>query len=147
MRANRTRQLFGEEGIARRPRTDALHHRLRHLRDLRDQHADLLVAQRLQLDGLDRVLALQVGEQGTQGVVGSQLVLATGAHDHNGMVLQAARQVGQQFATAAIGPLQVVERDQERRAIADNRQQFARGLPQAQLLLLWRQRRRDRIYM
>ena len=67
-----------------------------------------------------------------------QFYVPAGACDEDGVAAQLAHQVGQQFATAAVGPLQVVEDDQQGRAFANGVEQRAGGFPQAQLLLFGR---------
>ena len=56
----------------------------------------------------DDVFALQVDQERTQGVTSPKLVLTAGSHDDNGHVVQATSEIGEQLATAAIGPLDVV---------------------------------------
>ncbi len=95
------------------------------------QRAHLCIGEWCDWHNLHGLLALQIGQQRTQVVALRQFGVAAGAEEHHWLLAQVAHQIGQQFATAAIGPLQVVEGDQQRRARGDQRQQLARGFPES----------------
>ena len=87
---------------------DILHGWFCHVRDVRDNRTDLLIAEGQQRNRFDDVFALQVDQERTQGVASPKLVLTAGSHDDNGYIVQATSKIGEQLATAAIGPLDVV---------------------------------------
>ena len=51
--------------------------------------------------------------------------------------MQAAHEVGKELAATGIGPVEVIQHEEQRCAFTDGIEQFKRGLPQAQLLLFW----------
>ena len=89
------------------------------------------------MQGLDDVLALHVSQQRAQRMFGCKLVLAARHQQHNRVTVQAASKVAEQFTTARVRPLHVIQHDQQRRSGADGHQQLIHSLPQPQLLRVY----------
>src|ERR1051326_5384596 len=86
-------QFLREEGVSSGAGLDILHSGLRQMRNMRDNGANLLVAQWLELDCFDGIFALQVGQEESQGVAARQFVLAARANDNHGKAIQTAGDV------------------------------------------------------
>ena len=84
-----------------------------------DQRADVALVEPVERDPLDEAVAAQVGEQLGQRVRGPHLGVAVGADDQQRRVARRAGDVAQQVQRAAVGPVQVVEHERERRPRRD----------------------------
>ena len=119
-------QLLGVERVALGAGDDVVHRRLRQPARARgqapDQRAHLGVRERRQLDPLDAGQADQLGEQGAQRMTAVQVVGAVGGDDGHRLVDQPRQEVAQQVATRPVGPVHVLQHDQQRpgrRELAD----------------------------
>ena len=75
--------------------------------------AELLAGQRLELHPQRAGVALELGQQRAQRVTAVQLVRAVGGDDEHPLAAQTARQVDEERARRAIGPVQVLDRQQQ----------------------------------
>ena len=81
----------------------------------RDELGDLRLGQALELEALEHALAAHVGDQLEQRVAGLELGVAVGAEQEDAARLRRADEVPQQLQRRAVGPVEVVEHEHERR--------------------------------
>ena len=79
-----------------------------------EQLGDLVLREPLEVQARQRALALEVGERLQQRMARPELVVAVGADEQHGAELRRARQRAQEKEGAAIGPVQVVDDEQQR---------------------------------
>jgi hypothetical protein len=108
-------QLLGVEGVALGTRDDVLDDGLAHRAGLRarpaDQRADVRIREGGELQPLHAGQPHQLGEQRTQGMAPVAVVAAVGG-DHGHRLVD--EQVAQQVATGPVGPVDVLEHQQQR---------------------------------
>src|SRR5713226_2244117 len=138
-----TRQFLGKEGIASSLLLNILHHRFG---QMRNETANLFAGKRIDWQGFDRMFALHMRYQGPQRMwwLRWQFGIAARRQQYDRVPINMTSQVAQQFSATAIGPLDIVQHNQEWRALAGANQKVANGFPQAQLLLLRRHQRHHR---
>jgi hypothetical protein len=111
-------QLLGVEGVALRPRHDALDERRRRRTgragEPSHERRHVRVAQRGELDPLHARQAHQLGEQRPQRVTAVQIVGTVGGHHHHRLVDQPGQEVAEQVAAGPVGPVHVLQHDQQR---------------------------------
>ncbi len=86
-----------------------------------DERGDVVRAEAGERDALVQALAAQVAERRGERVRARQLALAVGADDEQRRGARRADEVGEQQQRAAIGPVQVVEGEDDRAAAAPQR--------------------------
>ena len=96
-----------------------------------DQLADLAGVEALERDVREAVLAPQRGDQLRQRVPLLELRVAVGAEEHRAPRLGRAHEVAQQLHRRAVGPVEVVEDEQQRRARGQLGQQRGERVEQA----------------
>ena len=96
-----------------------------------DQLPDLAGVEALERDVREAVLAPQRGDQLRQRVPLLELRVAVGAEEHRAPRLGRAHEVAQQLHGRAVGPVQVVEDEQQRRARGQLGQQRGERVEQA----------------
>ena len=111
--------------------------------DPRDLRRELSGREGLELDPLDQLAALLLGQERTQRVAAVQLVAAIGADDQQALVAQAAQQRGEELERRAIGPVEVLD-DEQRRASRRPADRAARGASRTGGPARTRRRRRRR---
>ena len=94
---------------------------------------ELLARQRLELDAPCAGVALELGQQRAQRVAPVQLVLAVGGDDQHALAAQRAGQVDEEGARGAVGPVQVLDRDQQAGLAREQLEQLQQGVEQARL--------------
>ena len=87
----------------------------------------------LELDPLHSFAALLLGHERAQRMASVQLVAAIGADEQDALVAQAAQQRGEELEGRAVGPMQVLDRDQEGRVGGQLVEQSAQPAEQAGL--------------
>ena len=112
--------------------------------DVAQRGGQLVARERRELDAAHARVALQLGHQRAERMAAVQLVEPVGGDDEQALVAEAAREVGEERASGAVGPVQVLEHEQQRRALAELAQQRERRLEQATLRRRARGRRRGR---
>ena len=98
------------------------------------QLADLRLREPVQRHLGEHRLAPQRGDDGRERVVVGELAGAVGAEEHRAPRLRRADQVAHELQRRAVGPVQVVEHEQQRRAGRDLRQQRGERVEQAMAL-------------
>src|SRR5579884_2088375 len=107
-------QFLSEEGVTSSPNLDALdgwfrycvrRHILCSGEEIRNNDANLVITERREVEYLDGVFTLQVGEQGPQGRVGREFVVAACAYDDDGLTREATSKIAQQLIATIIRPL------------------------------------------
>ena len=98
------------------------------------QLADLRLREAAQRHLGEHRLAPQRGDDGRERVVVGELAGAVGAEEHRAPRLRRADQVADELQRRAVGPLQVVEHEQQRGAGRDLRQQRGERVEQAMAL-------------
>ena len=87
----------------------------------------------LQLDAAGAGVALELGQQRAQRVAAVQLVGAVGGDDEHALAAQRAREVDEEGARRAVGPVQVLDRDQQAVVAREQLQQLEQAVEQARL--------------
>ncbi|GAA3493356.1 hypothetical protein GCM10019016_004550 [Streptomyces prasinosporus] len=77
--------------------------------DARDLPADLVAVEAAELDAPDRAQPVEFGEQRAQGVAAVDVVGAVGGEDDEAAGAQGAEEVGEQVAGGGVGPVQVLQ--------------------------------------
>ena len=95
--------------------------------------AELLARERAQLDAAVARVALELGQQRAQRVAAVQLVRAVGRDDEHALLAEAARQVDEERAGRAVGPVQVLDRDHQPVLAREQLQQLEQAVEQARL--------------
>lgn len=78
-----------------------------------DLGADLLAVEAGQLDAPDRTHPVDLGEEGPQRVAAVDVVRAVRRHQEDVGVVQCSQEVGEQFAGGAVGPVEVLDDEDE----------------------------------
>ena len=134
--ARRGQQLLGEERVAvgalqQPPGQLALGRRAEDPGELLGQ---LGRAEALQLDPLDAAGTLLRGQERAQRMAPVQLVAAIGGDQQQRLAAQVADQEREQVAGRAVGPVQVLDGDDQRRELAQPRERAEQQLEQPPLL-------------
>lgn len=114
----RRQQLLGVEGVALGPGDDVVddgvgeHPRVR--RQPAHQRADVVVRERAELQPLHRGQPDQLCEQRAQRVPPVQVVGAVGGDHRDALVAEPGQQVAQQVAARPVGPVHVLQHQQQR---------------------------------
>ena len=87
----------------------------------------------LQLDALDALEPIQLRQERTQRVLAVQLVRAVGADDGEPLAAGRSQQEGEEVARRAIGPVQVLDDEHQRRLLAEPPEQGQQRLEQPRL--------------
>ena len=128
-------QLLGEQRVALRaaeqPRQQVLAGRL--AEDVVELLGELGARQRLELHPAGAGVALELGQQRAQRVAAVQLVRAVGRDDQHALAAQRARQVHEEGARRAVGPVQVLDRDQQAFLTREQLEELEQGVEQARL--------------
>ncbi len=95
---------------------------------------DLVLVQPDEVDALDAGLAAQVGQRGGEGVGPGQVGVPVRAHHEHSGVIHVADQVAQEQEAGLVGPVQVVEDDQDRGLLARPGQEVGDGAEEAEAL-------------
>ena len=132
-------QLGDEEGIAVRltpQRVSECHAGLVHLVAGRGlyQFEDLVVPQATEVDPVHRRLAVQVGQQHRERMARAQIARPVGSDDQAPQVPAGPEKVTEQRKARGIGPLQVVEDDEDRGVRTRQLEGGGDGLDQEELL-------------
>ena len=104
---------------------------LRHA-ERRHELGDLRLGQTAELDVAEQPFAAHVADQLVQRVAGLELGVAIGAEQQRAARLRRADEVPEQLQRRAVGPVQVVEDEHERRAVADLAEQCGHRVEEAQ---------------
>ena len=130
--AARGQQLLGEERVAVRAAVDIRHELGVGLRaeDRAEQRGDLGAAETGEVDPLDAAPAIQFGEPRQQRVATVELVAAERADEQDGHVPEGPDEVGDGLAGCAVGPVQVLDDQQHRRALGKPLEQAEERLEQ-----------------
>ena len=116
-RVGRRQQLLGEEGVALGARVQASDQAGLGggAEDAGHLLGELGLGERRHLEALHDVAALLLGEERAQRVLAVQLVAAVGAHDQQALVAQSPQQRGEELEGGAVGPVDVLDGEQQRR--------------------------------
>ncbi len=116
----RGQQLLGEERIPVRAFIRTRHQLRRWLLvdDRRDELAQLVAVEALEVDALGRARAFELGEHRAQRMAPVKIVTAKGADDHDASVAQIAGEEHEEIARRMVRPMQVFEHEHGRHAIA-----------------------------
>jgi hypothetical protein len=129
-------ELLREQRVALAARVQAVDHpgigRL--ARDVLERERQLFAGERLDVDPVGSRAALELGQQRPQRVAAVQLVRAVGGDHEHALGVQRARQEREERARRAVGPVDVLERQQHRRAPAEPLQQPEQRLEQPPLV-------------
>ena len=108
-------QLLGEERVALAAHPEPFHEGSvgRSAEDVRELLPQLFPGERQQLDAPRRRVALQLGEQRPQRVAAMQLVGPVGGHHQQALRGEAAGEERQERARGAIGPVDVLDREDQ----------------------------------
>ena len=106
-------QFLGKKRIARCLPAYVHYYLLRQL-GVGNKCADNRIAERLDLQRTDRVFALHVRDERTQGMFRSKFDLPARTEKDNWGAGQSAYKISEQFAATGIGPLQIVQHDKQR---------------------------------
>ena len=111
----RGHELLGEERVAVGAREDGPHQLRRRGRadDSRDLLAGLLERQRSELEALRDRRGTDVGEEAAQAVAELDLVAAMGADHEDALVPQAPREERHEVERRSVGPVEVLEREED----------------------------------
>ena len=101
--------------------------------DARQLSDQLQPGERAQLDPLDPVQPLGLGEEGPQRVAPVELVGPVGRDQHEPLAARGAQQEGEEVARRAVGPVQVLDDEHERRLLGQPAEQGEQRLEQAGL--------------
>ena len=128
-------QLLGEQRVALRAAEEPLGQlvRGRLLQDARELRGDLVAVEALERDPLDAGGALQLGQQRAQRVAPVQLVGAVGDDEAERLLARAAHEEREEVARRAVGPVDVLERQQHRAGASELLEQRQHRLEQAAL--------------
>ena len=96
----------------------------------RHERADVAPPERAELDALDVVHALELGEVGEQGLPVADLVAPHGGDDEDRAVAEDPGEVGQEVERRAVRPLEVLDDQHERSLAGDPLQDVEHGLEQ-----------------
>ena len=94
---------------------------------------ELLARERLQLDAAGARVALELGQQRAQRVAAVQLVRPVGGDHQHALAAQRAREVDEERARRAVGPVQVLDRQQQPVLAREQLQQLEQAVEQARL--------------
>ena len=110
--------LLDEEGVAVGLRVDRVDERRRRLvpRLRGDQRGDAVLVEAGERHAVQQPVAPEVGDQLDQRVVRRRLALATRPDDQQRRLVLGAQHVAQQLERRTVGPVEVVEHQQHRRA-------------------------------
>ncbi len=116
----RLHQLLGEEGVALRPLDDAAHRPLgERVRVQRpDEGPDVVVGEPGQVEPGHARQPGPLGDGRTQGMAAVQVVAAVGRHDRDGGVEAAGEQEAEHLAGRPVGPVHVLDDEQQRSGAA-----------------------------
>jgi hypothetical protein len=111
----RGEQLLGEQGVALAALVQAIDESVfgRAPEDVRQLLGQLRARQRRELDAPRSRAALELGEHRAQRVAAVQLVGAVGGHDERALGAQAVREEGQERARRRVGPVEVLDGQQD----------------------------------
>ena len=128
-------QLLHEERVALAARVEALEQVAggRLAEDVLEGGGELGAAQRLDRDPPHRGVALDLGEQGAQRVAAVQLVDAVREDREHALAAERAREEGDERPRGRVGPVEVLEREDDGRVRADAVEQREDRLEQAAL--------------
>ena len=131
----RSQELLHEQRVALRARVEAFHQLgcRRGAEDVAQRAGQLVTRQRRELDPAHARIALQLGKQWAERMAAVQLVEPIRGHDEHALVKEAPRQVGQERAGGAVGPMDVLQHEQDGGALAQVVQQREDGLEQSTL--------------
>ena len=101
--------------------------------DAGQQLDELAALEPRQVDAIDARLALGLGQPGGQRMAAMQFVAAEGRDDEQPLVARVARQEGEQVAGRTVGPVQVLDDEQDRARLAEPAEQPQRALEDAGL--------------
>ena len=141
----RREQFLGEERVALGTGHDVVDRRLGQAcvgpGEPADERADRGIGQRCQFDALDSGKADELGEQRPQRVPAVQVVGAVGRDEGDGIVDETGQQVAQQVAAGPIGPVHVLQHDEQRLRRGELAEQRGDGLEQLEPPVVDRLRR------
>ena len=128
-------QLLGEQRVAFRAREQAPQQvaARRLAEDVRELLAQLVARERPQLDAAGARVALQLGEQRAQGMAAVQLVRPVGRHHQHALAAQRRSQVDEERPRGAVGPVQVLDRQQQPVLAREQLQQLQQTVEQPRL--------------
>ncbi len=128
-------QLLGEERVAAGALEEGVGDRARGVRaeDPEQLGAQLEPRERLDLEAPDPLEALHVGEERPQRVAAVQLVRAVGRDQHEPLAPRGAQQEREEVAGRAVGPVEVLDDEHERRLVGHAPEQRQQHLEQARL--------------
>ena len=114
-------ELLGEERVALAALEQAVDEvvRRRRAEDVLELLGQLVAVEAPQLDPPGAGRALELGEQRPQRVAAVQLVGAVGEDDEDGLAAEAAGEEGEERARRAVGPVDVLEREDDRTVLAE----------------------------
>ena len=112
-------ELLGEERIAVGPREQVVHQRFRGPLpgDRLHQLRHLGSGERIELDALDTLSALLLGEEWTQRVTAVKLVASVSADDHQANTPRVAGQERDEIPGGAVGPVEILDQEQHGRPL------------------------------
>ena len=115
-------ELLGEEDVAVGTPEGPLDELGRRLgaHDRGDELAYLVAIEARELDPVDRTRTVELGEQRTQRMAAVEIIGAVGPDEHDRGRTQAAREVHEQLACGAVGPMDVLEHQQCRHALGQS---------------------------
>ena len=122
---DRRGQLLGEEGVAVGAGGDRLDQLGRRWRagDGRQQLVELVAPEPREIDPLDPWLALGLGQPGRERVLSIELVISVGPDHQEPFVANVPGEERQQVARGAIGPVEVLGHEEDRRRVAESAEQ------------------------
>ena len=128
-------QLLGEERVPAGPGVDRFEERRVEVstRDRPELLDRLAVGEREELDALDSPAALELGDERQQRVAAVELVGAVGEQQHDRAVAQVADQEAEQVTGRPIGPVKVLDDEQQRAPLGYPGQDPEQELEQAAL--------------
>ena len=129
-------QLFGEERVAARPREDRLDEvsRNRLAGDAGELGGHLVGPERRELEVIDLIEALELGKQREEGVSPVQLVGPIGRDDEQAGAARVSGEEADEVAARRIGPVDVLEDEDERSFVRETKEELEHNLEEAGLV-------------
>ena len=131
----RRQQLLGKQRIALRAHEQAIEQVVagRLAEDVAQLLGELLARQRMQLHPARAGIALELGEQRPQRVAAVQLVRAVAGDHEHALAAQRRSQIDEEGARGAVGPVQVLDRQQQALLAGQQLQQLEQRVEQPRL--------------
>ena len=128
-------QLLGEERVALAAGVEAVDEAVVGClaEDVLQRRGQLVAAQRLERDAVDLGIALDLGQQRAQRMAAVELVDAVGQDDEHPLAAERAGEERDEGAGRGVGPVEVLEHEDDRRLAAEAVEEAEHGLEEAAL--------------